>query len=142
MAMNNLAESSFAGVTVQLQVFGRIVVASADAIIDMARYGFFYRPTMNKEMSDNKKSLFHDFPEDLQITAIMCVVQEDPAKIQSSFDAMDTQRNTKQDKDKLMNWEGQEKATYEFIKCQIYRQMWDSDRRWKTAGGVKNQLEL
>ena len=65
MAVNDLAESSFAGVTAQLQLFGLIGMASADSISNMARNGFLYRPTTNKEMSDKKTSLFHDFPEEL-----------------------------------------------------------------------------
>ena len=48
MAVNNLAESSFAGVTAQLQVFYLTVMASAAAISNMARNGFLYRPTINK----------------------------------------------------------------------------------------------
>ena len=62
MAVNDLADSSSAGVTAQLQVFGRIGMSSAAAIIDMARNGFLEQPTTNKEMSDKKTSLFHDFP--------------------------------------------------------------------------------
>ena len=34
----------------------------------------------------------------------------------------------------MVNREGLEKAIDEFIPCLIYRQMWDSDRRWNTAG--------
>ena len=58
MAVYDLAEISFAGVTSQLQVFGRIGMARATDIIDMARNGSLYRPTTNKEMSDNKKVCF------------------------------------------------------------------------------------
>ena len=75
MEVNELAESSFAGVTSQLQVFGRIGMASAAAICDMDRNGFLDWPTTNKEMSDKEKSLYHDFPEELQITAIVCTVK-------------------------------------------------------------------
>ena len=82
MAVNDLSESSFAGVNAQLQVFGPIGMASAADIINMSRNGFLDRPNTNNEMSDNNTSLFHDFPENLQITAIMCAVQEDPATIQ------------------------------------------------------------
>ena len=68
----------------------------------------------------------------------MCAVQEAPSTRQSNTNAMDRQHNNKQDRDNLVKREGLEKATYEFIKCIIYRQMWDSDWRWKTAGEVKN----
>ena len=75
MSVNDLADSSFGDVTSQLQVFGRIGMASPAAIINMARNGFLDLPTTNKEMSDNKTSLFHDIPDELQITAIMYAVQ-------------------------------------------------------------------
>ena len=65
MAVNDLAESSFAGVTAQLQVFVRIGMSSAATISNMARNGFLDQPTTNKEMGDNKTSLFHDLPEEL-----------------------------------------------------------------------------
>ena len=60
--VNDLSESSFAGVAVQLQVFGRIGMASASDISDMARNGLLDQPTINKDMSDNKTIMFHDFP--------------------------------------------------------------------------------
>ena len=55
---------------------------------------------------------------------------------------MDRQRNSKQYRDDLVKREGLEKATDEFIQCIIYRQMWDSDRRWKIASEVKKKLGL
>ena len=61
--MNDLAESSFASVTAQLQVFGRIGMASAATISDMASNCFLDEPTTNKEMSEKTTSPFHDFPE-------------------------------------------------------------------------------
>ena len=86
-------------------------MASASDIIDIARNGFLYQPTTNKEMSDKKTSLFHDFPEELQITSIMCAVQGDPATRQSNTNDMDIQCNSKQERDNLVNQEGLEKAT-------------------------------
>ena len=55
MAVNDLAEISFAGVTDQLQVFGRIVTTGAADISDMATDGSLERPTTNKEISCKKK---------------------------------------------------------------------------------------
>ena len=63
MAVNDIVESSFSGVTFQMQVFGRIGMAGAYSISDMARNGFLDQPTIDKEISDKKTSLFHDFPE-------------------------------------------------------------------------------
>ena len=84
--------------------------------------------------------MFHDFLEKLQITAIMCSVQEAPDTVPSNTDAMDRHFNSKQERDDLMKRGGLENATDEFIQCLIYRQMWDSDRLWKTAGEVKKEV--
>ena len=137
IVVDDLAESSFAGVTSQLQVFVLIGMAITADISDMDRNGFLDLPTTNTDISDKKTSLFHDFPEELQITAIMCAVQEAPYTRHSNTNTMDRQRNTKQERDKLLKQEGLEKAKYVFIQCLIYRHMWDSDRRRKTDGEVK-----
>ena len=50
-------------------------MASAADIRNMTRNIFLDQPTTHMDMSDKKTSLFHDFPEELQITAIMCAVQ-------------------------------------------------------------------
>ena len=88
-------------------------------------------------MSDKKKSPFHDFPEGLQITDIMYELQEDQSTRHSNTSAMDRQCNYKQESHKLVKREELENSTDEFIQCPIYRQMWDSDWRWKTAGEAK-----
>ena len=111
MEVNDLVDISFAGVTAQLQVFGRIGVAIDADTRNMARNDFLDQPTTNNEMSDKKTSMFHDFPEDLQITDSMCEVQEAQAKIQSSTNAMDRQHNYKQERDKLVKQEILEKGT-------------------------------
>ena len=48
MDVNDLVYSSFAGVTSQLQVFGRIGMTSPADIIDMAINGFLDRPTKKR----------------------------------------------------------------------------------------------
>ena len=87
-------------------------MASNADISDMPMNGFLYQPTTNKDMSDKKTSLFHYFTEELQITAIMCAVQEAPATRQSKTDDMDGRRNTKQERDNMVKQEGLERATY------------------------------
>ena len=54
MATNCLAESSFGGVTAQLEVFGRVGLAHAAAVSDMQRNGFLKRPTTKKDF-ENKE---------------------------------------------------------------------------------------
>ena len=40
MAVNNLAESAFGGLTAQIEVFGRIGIANAAAVSNMQRNGY------------------------------------------------------------------------------------------------------
>ena len=74
MDVNDLAESSFTGATAQLQVFVKIGMSSTAAISDMDRNEFLDWPTTNNDRGDKKRSLYHDLPEYLQITDIMCAV--------------------------------------------------------------------
>ena len=48
MATNFLAESSFGGITTQLEVFGRLGLSHAAAVSDMQRNGVLKRPTTKK----------------------------------------------------------------------------------------------
>ena len=106
MTVHDLAESLFSSVTAQLQLLVQIGMSSAAAIRYMARNGLLDQPNTNKEMSDKKTSLFHYFPEELHITAIMYALQEDSATRQLNTDAMDRYSNAKQERDNLVNQEG------------------------------------
>ena len=57
MATNDYAESSFAGVTSQIQNFSRINITSAAAVSDMQRNKFFHCT------GGDNVGLFHNFPE-------------------------------------------------------------------------------
>ena len=76
-AANYLAESSFSGVDVQVQVYMRIRMANTAAIINMARNGFMYCPTSVAEMkSESRHGLFHGLPQELQITTIPTTMEQ------------------------------------------------------------------
>ena len=73
-------------------------MSTTATIRDMDKNGLLYQPTTIKEMSDKKTSLFHDFLEELQITSIMCTVQEASYATWANTNAMYRQRNAKQEK--------------------------------------------
>ena len=50
MASNDLAKSSFAGVTAQVQCYGRIGMCAAAAVSDYDRHGFLHRGTLAKQI--------------------------------------------------------------------------------------------
>ena len=61
MAVNDLVESAFGGLTDQLEVFGRIGLANAAAVSDMQRNGYLNRPNLE----NNEVSLYFGLPEEL-----------------------------------------------------------------------------
>ena len=75
MAVNDLAESAFGGLTAQLEVFGRIGLSNAAAAIDMQQNGYLKRPNLE----NNEVSLYFGILEELRITATMTAVKLSPA---------------------------------------------------------------
>ena len=65
MATNSYAGSSFAGVTAQAQIYGRIGIHGAATVSDMQRNKFQARPTIKKSIANNERGLFHKLPEEL-----------------------------------------------------------------------------
>ena len=139
VTVNDLAESSFAGVTANMQAFGRVGIHGAAVVSDVSRNGFLSRPTTRKEMKATKRhGLFHDLPEELNMTAVMAAMEQAPATRVTSNDALNRQREAKRQRDELVKREELEKA---FIKCLIYHRMYHSDRCWKTAAHVKRGMK-
>ena len=142
VAVNDLAESSFAGVTAQVEVYGRIGMANAAAISDMARNGFLSRPSCNQDLESGEgHGLFHRLCEGLKITAVMAAVDMAPQTRESNNAALELQRKAKRKRDELAKEEGLEKATDEYIECLIFHRMWLSDRCWKTVAEVRSGIK-
>ena len=62
---NDLSEISFAGVTFQVQIYGRIGMCNSEAISEISRNGYLSCPTTKKDLKEGDRGMFHDFPEDL-----------------------------------------------------------------------------
>ena len=78
MSYNDLAESSFVGVTAKFQCYGRIDMFGAAAVSDTARNGFLDRPTTKKQIEGRQQVLFHGLPDELQITLVMVAMEDAP----------------------------------------------------------------
>lgn len=89
MASNDLAESSFAKVTAQVQCYGRIGMCAAAAVSDCDKNGFLHRSTLVKQIKrkstsskkrkkEKKRGLYHNLPKELQITLLMMCVEDAP----------------------------------------------------------------
>ena len=146
MASNDLAESSFAGLTAQVQCYGRIGMCNAAAVSDTGRNGFFSRPTTKKRKRDGEKEekkpgLFHGLPEELKITAGTVAVEDAGATRQSNSDALERQRAIRKQKDELAKQKGLENANDEYMDALIYHAMYDTPVCWKTAQEVTAGLK-
>ena len=79
-----LAESYFAGVTAQVQCYGRIGMSNAAAVRDVARNGLLNCDGTKKKQKDKKRGLYHGLTKELQITLLMMCIEDAPATISVS----------------------------------------------------------
>ena len=140
MAVNDMAESSFAGVTAQVQCYGCIGMHAAAAVSDMSRNEFLSRPTTKKDISKGERGLFHGLPEELRVTAMMAAMEEAPATRQSNNASIEAQRAWKQKKEDLKKQVELENASDDYIEALIYHSMWDSEACMKTVNDVTSGL--
>ena len=78
MSSEDLAESSFVGVTSQVHCYCRIDMCSAAAVSDTASNGFLDLPTTKKQMEGHQQVFFHGLPDELQITLVMVAMKDAP----------------------------------------------------------------
>ena len=141
MATNDHAESSFAGVTSQVQYYGRIGMHNAAAASDTARNGFLQRPLTKKEHESGERGLFHELPEELRVTLLIMAMEDAPATRQSNAESLEVQRKMKEEKEEIAKLNQNEKATDDYIESLIYHAMYNSDACWKTVADVTSGLK-
>ena len=106
-ATNDLAESSFGGVTLQVQCFGRIGLCNAAAISDMRMNRFLSRPTTKKQMESDDIGLVHGLPDELKISLLMVAMDDAHETRNANVDALSKQRKMKREKwswPRTKNW--------------------------------------
>lgn len=140
-ATNDLAESSFGGVTLQVQCFGRIGLCNAAAISDMRMNSFLSRPTTSKEMESDKRGLVHGLPEELKITLLMVAMEDAPATRQSNRDALSKQREMKKKKKELAQQKELADKGDQYISSLIYHAMWGTEACWTTEKQITAGLK-
>ena len=141
MASNDLAESSFAGLTAQIQCYGRIGMCNAAAVSDTSRNGFLSRPTTRKEINEQKRGLYHTIAQELQITLGMVCMEDSTAVRKRNDDLLERQRKFRQEKDDLVETEELDGAEDNYIDALIYHRMGRTDACWKTVGEVTEGLK-
>ena len=91
MKTNNLAESSFVGVTYQVQTYVRIITCNVADIIDMSRNGNLSCPNTEKDLQEGNRGMFHNFPEDFWLTAVMNEMEDAPVTHQADNPSLELQ---------------------------------------------------
>ena len=133
MATNDCAESSFGGVTNQLQQYSRLSIPAAAAVSDMRRNNFFSR--------EKHKGLFHGFPEEIRSALVIMATEQAPATRKENTETLNMQRETKRRKAEAMKQLGIKKASEEYIDGIYYFNMYFSMACWKSAREVNNGLK-
>ena len=133
MATNDLAESSFGGVTNQLQKYSRVNITSAAAVSDMQKNNYLTR--------DKKKGLFHEFPDEIQIALVLVAMEDAPRTRTENMESLDAQRKAKRAKAEILKQAGMEKATEEYIDAIYYFKMYHSMACWKSVRDVNDGLK-
>ena len=88
MAVNDLAGSSFTGVTPHVTVYRRIGMHTAAGVRDVNRNRFLARPVSKEEIKDNSRGLYRGLPEELQVSAIMMCMEDAPKTIRANRDSL------------------------------------------------------
>lgn len=139
-ATNDIAESSFAALTSQLESFGRGDLASLAGVSDLMQNGFMNRPTKRKDIKNNSRGMFHLMPEGIQLSFAKAAVMHAPETKKTNNIGLQRLHKAKRRKEELLKQAGLEKAREEYIRCLNYHFMWKSDRCWKTAEEVDDGL--
>jgi len=102
VAVNDLADSSFAGVTENVQSYGRVGIHGAAAVSDVSRNCFLSCRITRMEMKATKRhGLFHGFPEELKMTVVMATMEQALATRVSNNDALNRQQDARRHSDEL-----------------------------------------
>ena len=102
MAVNDRAESSFAGVTAQIQDYGWVGLANGAAISNMSRNGFLDHPLTKTDLKGQRRGLFYSLSQELQLTAVVAAMEYAPTTRKSNNDAQEKQHEAKRRKKELM----------------------------------------
>ena len=135
MASNDLAESSFSGVTAQVQCYGRIGMSAADAVSDVGRNGFLSRggikspidreTTIKKTKAKEKEHEFYfGMAKELQIILLITCIEDAPRTRIKNKKNPSQARKWRSQKEEAAKEKGNKDAEEEFIECVISHILW------------------
>ena len=99
------------------------------------------RPTTKKDLHEGNRGLFHDFTEELQLTAVMEATEDAPVTHKANNQSLEVQRERRQEKEDPKKELGLEDALENYIEDLILHRMWYSHKFCRTSTKVKKCLK-
>ena len=144
MAVNDPAECTFAGLTRQLECFGRISLRSAGAVSQAQYNGDFGRGHSAKRHCAGSTSkavgVFHTLSSMMTASMLTVGLEDAPATRQDARLMLAKQRAVRQKKEELARTVALASAREEHIDALYYYAMFSSAACWKTAAAVDREL--
>jgi hypothetical protein len=135
-AVNDPAESSFGGLTRELQCFGRIALGSAGGVAQSRRNGDLKR----QRTARGKDGIFHCLSTEMRQSLLTMCMQNVEATRDADRTALNAQRAAKRRKEELAREASMAKGQEAFIDALYYHEMYHSPACWKTAAAVDREL--
>ena len=85
-------------------------MCNAAAISNISRNGKFSRPTTKKDLKEGNRGMFHDFTEELRLTAVMAEMDKNTVTHQSNNQSLELQCERRREKEELKQELGLENA--------------------------------
>ena len=135
MATNDIAESSFAGVSSHIQKFSSIDISSAPVVSDMQCNKFF------KHTGEDNIGLFHKFPAGICMALVKVAMEDAPRTTETNNELLNRQCKAKRLKLEIAKEKILQKATESYIEAVYHNRMYRSDACWKTVCKVSNGVK-
>lgn len=145
-AVNDPAESSMAGMTREIECFGRIAIPSA-AGVGQARFnGDLWREIIDKKSmkavkkKSSRDGIFHSLSKEMSDSLLTMSLEDMKEVRKKDGEALAAQRKAKRRKEELAKAASMEKGQEAFIDALYYHEMYGSAACWKTAQAVDREL--
>ena len=135
-ATNDTAETSFAGLTQQLQSYGRLLGVHASAT-GQAKINGDFQQTIG---GFNKDGIFHTISKEMRSSLLMFALKEAPGVRVAEERALNKQREYKKRKKQILRKKKVLNAQRDYIKSLIYIEMYHSCNCWKSGHDVDREF--
>eukprot|EP00957_Ditylum_brightwellii_P037670 2848862-Ditylum_brightwellii.AAC.1 len=148
MAVNDLVECLFGGLTLELQAYGCIGLANAGGLSQIwingdLSHGYEKGSCNSKtdnSMSVKRKGIFHLLSDEMRESLLMVAMKDAPTARKSDQAALLMQQEARQCKEELAKEHALELAMEEYIDALYYFDMYGSEAYWKTTAIVDTKL--